>query len=215
VTAYCRLGTVSERQFLTPEARKRTAETIRGVELLTAVEVVVAVRRIALRHLGTSLAFGAFCALAGFTYMWLSPQVYALSTMPLDAALAFVLGTATAASLPWLRRTLTPRFRLVQAAQQGARRAFAELAIDRTRGRSGLLVYVALFERSVVIVPDSGVPEVLVQGPLASIQKELERAVRATDFPAFLAEIARLGPTCASVLPRQADDENELCDHVA
>jgi putative membrane protein len=206
---------VSERQFLTPEARERTAETIRGVELLTAVEVVVAVRRSASRHLGTSLAFGALCAVAGFAYMWLSPQVYAASTMPLDAALAFILGTAAVASLPGLRRTLTPRFRLVQAAQRGARRTFAELAIDRTRGQTGLLVYVALFERSVVLVPDSGVPELLIQGPLATIHNDLGLAVRATDFAGFLAAVARLGPACASVLPRQADDENELCDHVA
>jgi putative membrane protein len=209
------LRTVSERQFLTPEARERTAAAIRGVELLTAVEVVVAVRRSASRHLGTSLAFGALCALAGFAYVWLSPQVYALSTMPLDAALAFGLGTAAMASLPGLRRTLTPRFRLIQAAERGARRAFVELGIDRTRGRSGLLVYVALFERSVVIVPDSGVSEVLVQGPLATLQNDLGLAVRATDFAAFLSDIARLGPLCASVHPRQADDENELCDHVA
>jgi putative membrane protein len=209
------LGWLSERHFLTPAARERAAETIRQVELLTAVEVVVAVRRAASRHFGTSLAFGAVCALAGFTYMWLSPQVYALSTMPLDAALAFALGTAAVASLPGLRRALTPRVRLNQAAERGARRAFAELAIDRTRGRSGLLVYVALFERSVVFVPDSGVPEVLLQGPLAAIRDDLARAVGARDFNAFLTAVARLGPACASVLPRQADDENELCDHVA
>jgi putative membrane protein len=209
------LGRLSERHFLTPEARERTTETIRGVELLTAVEVVVAVRRAASRHFGTSLAFGALCALAGFAYMWLSPQVYAVATMPLDAVLAFALGTAAVASLPGLRRALTPRVRLNQAAERGARRAFGELGIERTRGRSGLLVYVALFERNVVFAPDSGVPEALLHGPLAAIRDDLAHAVHTSDFNAFLAAVGRLGPACAAVLPRQADDENELCDHVA
>lgn len=209
------LRVVSERQFLTPEARQRTTGVIREVELLTSVEVVVAVRRAASRHLATSVAFGTACAIAGFAFMWLSPQLYDLRTMPLDAALAFVLGTALVASLPGVRRALTPRSRLSRAAESGARRAFGELGIERTGGRSGLLVYVALFERSVLIVPDRGVPEALIQGPIAAMRDELSRAVRTTDFEAFLTALSRLGPACGAVLPRQSDDENELCDHVA
>ena len=209
------LVAVSERHFLTPAARDRTAEVIRVVELSTSVEVVVAVRRAASRQFTTSLAFGAGCALAGFAYMWLSPQVYDVRTMPIDAALAFVLGTAVVASLPGLRRALTPRSRLTRAAEVAAPGVFGELGIERTRGRSGLLVYVALFERTVVLVPDRGVPDALMHGPVAAIRDELMLAVRRTDFDAFLAALSRLGPACGAVLPRQADDENELCDHVA
>lgn len=209
------LGKVSERHFLTPEAHERTADAIRVVELETAVEVVVAVRRAASRHLATSLACGMVCALGGLAVMWLSPQLYDVRTMPLDAALAFALGTALVASLPGLRRLLTPPWRLTQAAELSARRAFGELGIERTRGRTGLLVYVALFERSVVIVPDSGVPDVLLRGAIAAIREELAMAVRARDFDAFLGALARLGPACGAAVPRHADDENELCDHVA
>jgi len=206
---------MAERDFLEPGAKQRTADVIRGVEALTSVEVVVAVRRAASRHLGTSFAFGAVCALAGFAFMWFSPQLYDVRTMPLDAALAFVLGLIAAASLPGLRRRLTPRSFLTSAAERAARTAFGELGIERTRQRSGLLVYVALFERTLVVVPDRGVPNALLAGPIASIREELALALRHTDLDAFLAALSRLGPACGAALPRSVDDENELCDDVA
>jgi putative membrane protein len=206
---------MSERQFLEPEAKARATDVVRAVEALTAVEVVVAVRRAASRHLATSFAFGAVVALAGFAVMWLSPRVYDVRTMPLDAALAFVLGTLLAAGVPSLRRALTPRALRRKAAERAARRAFLTLGVERTRGRTGLLVYVALFERTVVIEADSGVPAQTLAGSIAEVRAALELAVRRTDLDGFLAALARLGPSCAAVLPRRADDENELCDHVA
>jgi len=145
--------------------------------------------------------------------MWLSPQVYDVRTMPLDTALAFVLGVVLVASVSSLRRVLTPASLRVARAERAARSAFAELGIEKTRARSGMLVYVALFERTVVLVPDRGVPEALVAA-FEPVRAALAESVRRTDFEAFLAALARLGPTCQPLLPRQSDDENELCDNV-
>ena len=206
---------MSERDFLDPDAKRRTADAIRAAEAQTAVEVVVAVRRRASHHVGTSLAFGLGVALVVLAVMWFSPTVYDVRTMPLDAALAFVLGTAVAASVPSLRRLLTPQSFRSRSVEAAARDAFGALGIEKTRGRTGLLVFVALFEGQVVLVPDSGIPAALVTGPLAATRDDLSAAVTRRDLDAFLTALARLGPACATVLPRQADDENELCDDVA
>jgi putative membrane protein len=206
---------MSEREFLETSAKKRTADAVRAVEAQTAVEVVVAVRRRAARHLETCLAFGVGCALVGLAVMWFSPWIYDVRTMPLDTVLAFVLGTSLCAFLPGLCRALIPKRRLERAAGQAARRAFRALGIEKTRGRTGLFVYVALFERTVVLVPDSGIPTAAVTGPLAAIGGSLGQAVARRDFEGFLLEFARLGPACGAALPRRPDDENELCDDVA
>lgn len=206
---------MSERAFLEPEAKSRTAEAIRAVEAQTAVEVVVAVRRRASHHVGSSLAFGLGLASVVFAVMWFSPTVYDVRTMPLDAALAFVLGTAFAASVPAVRRLLTPRAFRTRSVEAAARDTFGALGIEKTRGRTGLLVFVALFERQTALVPDSGIPGVLVTGPLAAIREELSAAVARSDLDGFLTALGRLGPACAAVAPRQSDDENELCDDVA
>jgi hypothetical protein len=54
-----------------------------------------------------------------------------------------------------------------------------------------------------------------VNGALGSIRQLLELSVARRDIDAFLTALGRLGPACHVLLPRQADDENELCDDVA
>jgi putative membrane protein len=206
---------MSERQFLEASAKQRAADTVRAVEAQTAAEVVVAVRRRASYHVWTSVAFGAVCALAGFAYMWFSEQVYDVMTMPLDAAVAWVLGGLLCALVAPLRRLLTPSSVRRRRAERAAHAAFSALGIDKTRARTGLLVYVALFERTCVLVPDSGVPAAAMAGALGSVRDALDEAVRRVDFEAFLAAVSRLGPACGGLLPRGADDVNELRDSVA
>lgn len=205
---------MSERQFLEAAAKQRTALAIRGVEAQTAVEVVVAVRRRAARYVATSVVFGAACAAVALAVMLLSPQVYDVRTMPLDVALTLVLGAAVSTAAPGLRRALTPNRSLAASVARAAQGAFSTLGIAKTRGRTGLLVYVALFERAAVLVPDTGIPAA-VTGSLAAVERSLTRAVAALDVDAFLAALGELGPACGAALPRRADDENELCDDVA
>jgi putative membrane protein len=206
---------MSERDFLHPSAKLRTSAAIVAIEARTAVEVVVAVRRRAARHIVTILGFGAVCGLVSFVVMWFSPQVYDVSTMPIDIAVTVLLGAGLCASVVPLRRMLTPTRFLLDSAERAAQETFEALGIGKTRGRTGLLVYVALFERAVVLVPDAGVPAARIGETLAGIRAALLASVERRDLDGFLAALARLGPACAEVLPRLAGDENELCDHVA
>jgi putative membrane protein len=206
---------MAERQFLEPSAKRRITACIRTVEAGTSVEVVVTVRRRAERHLATSMVLGSVFAVVTLAILWFSPQVYDVRTMPLDALAAFALGMLLGGLFPGLRRVLTPRSLLRSAAERGARRAFAELSVDKTRDRVGLLIYVALFEREVVILPDRGVPAMFVEQGLTEVRGELQAAVRALNFAAFEAAMSKLGPPASAHLPRRPDDENELCDDVA
>ena len=205
---------MSERRFLEASAKARTADTVRGVERATAVEVVVTVRHRAARHFLTSIVFGVGCAALGFLVMWFGPREYDVRTMPLDVAISLVLGVAVCAAMPGLRRVLTPKKSLRASAERAAKAAFTALGIDKTRGRTGLLVYVALFERTAVLVPDSGLAQPGLAVALAAVGEKLAGAVGHLDLEGFLAALAGLGPTCAVTLPRQSDDENELCDDV-
>jgi putative membrane protein len=201
---------MSEREFLEAAAKQRAKAAVREVEAQTAVEVVIAVRRRAARYVMTSVLFGAACACAGFLVMWFSPREYDVRTMPLDVLLAFLLGAGLVLAVPRLRRLLTPNGRLERNAEAAAKQAFGALGIEKTRGRTGVLVYVSLFERTAVLVPDSGVPEAALTGARAA----LKRAVARLDLADFFGALGQLGPACAAVLPRQPDDENELCDDV-
>jgi putative membrane protein len=206
---------MAERDFFDPAAKERVTSTVRAVEALTSLELVVAVRRRAAFHVVTCLVAGLVVATLAFAWMWWSPQAYDVVTMPLDAALAFALGAGLVASVPALRRVLTPRAARERATERTARRVFSELGVERTRDRSGLLVLVAVLERSVALVADSGVPAELLEARLAPLRARLEQAVARLDFEAFLGALSELGPAAAAALPRRHDDVNELCDDVA
>jgi putative membrane protein len=206
---------LSERAFLLSEAKRRTTESIRALEAKTSAEVIVTVRPAAERHLATSAVFGGGVAALVLVVMLVSPRVYDVRTMPFDALLAFVLAALACHFVPGLKRRLTPKKRLLAAAERGASQAFGELGIAKTRQRSGVLVFVALFERTAVVVADEGVPTTLLGEGYEARVSELARAVAAGDFEGFLAALTAFGELLAGVLPRRPDDVNELTDEVA
>jgi putative membrane protein len=206
---------LSEHAFLEPEAKRRTTDAIVAIEGQTGAEVVVSVRRAAERHVVTSLVFGGVVGVVVLVVMLVSPQAYDVRTIPLDSLLAFFLAALACHFVPALKRALTPKARRVRAAERAARAAFAELGIAKTKQRSGILVFVALFERALVVVADDGVPTALLGEPYEALVSALEKHAATLDFEAFLATLAGLGPLLAGVLPRRPDDENELCDQVA
>ncbi len=205
---------MSERVFLVPEAKERTRDAIRAIEGKTSAEVVVAVRHRAARHLRVSALFGAGIAGVVLLVMLVSPQTYDVRTIPLDVLLAFVLGVGLSQWTEVVRRRLSPARWLDVATERAARRAFDELAIAKTDARTGMLVFVALLERRVSLVPDEGIPSAIAPA-LGSVRAELTLAVERLDFAAFERGLLRLGETLASALPRRHDDVNELSDEVA
>ncbi len=206
---------MSEHAFLEPEAKRRATETIRAIEAQTSAEVVVAVRRASDRYVATSLVFGGGVAAVVLVVMLVSPQVYDVRTIPLDTLLAFFLAALGCHFVPALKRLLTPKARRLAAAERAARSAFVELGIAKTKQRNGMLVFVALFERTAVVVADDGIPVALLGEPYQAAVSTLARNAGALDFEAFLATLLGLGPLLCGVLPRRPDDENELRDEVA
>jgi putative membrane protein len=205
---------VSERAFLEPDAKRRTTDAIRDIETRSAAEIVVAVRLAAERHVATSVVFGAAVALAVLVVMLVSPRIYHVVMMPLDALLAFVLAALACHFVPALKRALTPAARKRRAAERAARRAFEELGVAKTKRRTGVLVFVALFERTAIVVADEGVPATILGEPWAALGSELDGAAKRLDFEAFLAAFGGLGPLVLAALPRRSDDANELSDEV-
>ncbi|HEX6766891.1 MAG TPA: hypothetical protein VF103_15455, partial [Polyangiaceae bacterium] len=177
---------MSERAFLLPEAKRRTTEAIRSIEAQTAAEVVVTVRHSANHYVGSSATFGLAVAALALVVMFVSPQVYDVRTIPLDALLAFLLGAVLCHYAPPLKRVLTSRARRKRALDERARASFTELGIGKTKEHTGLLVVVALFERTALVVPDEGVPTALLGDRYETARADLAKSVESLDFEAFL-----------------------------
>jgi len=206
---------MSRRSFLEQETRSRASDVIREIESRTAVEVVVAVRKSAARYVQSHLLWGALAAILVLAWLLFSPTVYPLLLIPVDTAAAFVFGVVLCALIPGCKMLFVSRRARDEAVERGARALFDELGIANTRDRSGLLVYVALLERRVVLLPDSGIRLEVLGPEYAQAEHGMQAALREYDDQAFLSALVSLRDPLGQAMPRRADDVNELSDDVA
>ncbi len=207
---------MSERNFFEPEASRQAAEVVASVEQLTGAEVVVAVRRSSGRYTGADYLWGALFAFATLLLLLFLPQEFQLWTIPVDVIVSFALAAWISSRSYLLRRTLTLPSTRRGNAESAARACFVEAGVSRTKARSGVLVYVTLLERKVVLVPDIGIDAAKLHAAVADAVVRMEASIGARpDFPAFLAGLGRLGPALEPLVPRTADDVNELADGLA
>lgn len=206
---------MAARAFFDPSARQRASDAVKAVELRTAAEIVIAVRKSSGSYRGVDLGFAAVLSALTLAFLWLSPIVFAPATMSLETAAMFVLAAFVSSSIAPLRRLLAGKRTIRTNVECHARAAFYEQGILRTTGRTGILVFVSIFERTAVLVPDIGVDPAKLGEPYAAAEKAIAHAVARADFDAFITAVESLGPALEAPLPRSADDVNELPDEVA
>jgi putative membrane protein len=198
--------------WLTRETRRRVADVVGEIEKKTSAEIVVTVVPQSASYLHVDLGVGAaFGALALLAYVFL-PIEFPDDMGALSVLVAFAVGTVLAGAIrPVKRRLLTARAKR-DAAHLSACAVFVDQGIARTRRRTGILVFVSLFEREAAIVPDVGVA---IDASFGKGIVAIEDAVRADGSPeAFVKALRKLGDVLAESMPVTEDDTNELPDAV-
>jgi putative membrane protein len=150
--------------FLDATAESAVKQRVAGLERSTGVEVVAAVIARADSYpeipwkafaLGASLALLVAVA-AALT----APGWEAAEAIIETAVIALAVGSAAALATVWiapLARLLLSRARRQAEALQYAQAMFLDAGLQHTPRRDGILLLVALFEREVVVLADSGV----------------------------------------------------------
>jgi putative membrane protein len=137
-----------------------------------------------------------------------------VESIALEGLLAFGLGSVLAAKFDTILRLLSRPSTIESNLHGAARAAFFDLGISRTSGRTGILVYVSLFERRCVLLTDLGIEPAALEPAWSAVKQELEQAVKRRGLPAFQRALQSLGPLLGGVHPRSEDDVNELPDEV-
>lgn len=165
------------------------------------------------RH--TDYLVGLAFAMGSLLVFLFHPARFPLGPYPLVFALIFVAGALLSRSFPALRRALTSRALQLENVRTAARAAFVDDGVSRTRGRTGILVYVSVFERRVELVHDIGVDEAALGEAYTAARRALEGTLaESLEVGIFEDALRRLGPPLAAALPRADDDVNELADGV-
>ncbi len=150
------LGDRYARGFASPTARARVAEAVRAIEATTGAEVVVAVRAVSGEYTEADYRFGTVAGFAALLAFLFYPYEFDTNLFPLIYATTFVAATLLVRRAPPLRRLFVGAARARRAVELAARGELVGLGITRTRERTGLLVYVSIFERRVADVARAG-----------------------------------------------------------
>jgi putative membrane protein len=139
----------------------------------------------------------------------------AASVVGLPAAGA-ALGYLLASVWPELRLRLVPAHTVDHRVQQRAVAAFVEQEVFRTRARTGVLVFLSLRERRVVILADTGISARVEQREWDTITAGIVAGMRrAEPGPALASAIRRCGELLAAHgLGTPPRSRNELSDEL-
>ncbi|MCP3958962.1 MAG: hypothetical protein GY719_14015 [bacterium] len=162
----------------------------------------------ALGALAAAAVFGLVHWLGGF---WGGPAVLWLTLPTFSGAAAGYLLTAWS---PALERWLIPTASLERRVRLRAEAAFLDEEVFRTRDRTGILIFIALFEHRALILADSGIHEKVAEGQWQRLVVSLTSGIRADRTVEALEETIL---ACGRLLEehgvsRRDDDRNELAD---
>ena len=92
---------------------------------------------------------------------------------------------------------------------------FYNSGLYRTREENGVLIYLSVFERRVVVLGDRGIHEKMGNPHWDEVRDRIIRGIRAGRAREGICEAIDLcGKALAQHFPRRADDTNELSDQV-
>lgn len=193
--------------FFSETTKERIGATVEAIESKTRAEVVVAVQPrltgLEAWPLGAAAAL-AYLGLLGYLYL---PIDFSLWVAAGGVPLLFVGTLASTRALDILRRALVPDARERERAVEMARATFQRLGVHETRERNGILVHVTPHDRSIVVLPDRGLREVVSEAKIAALEGCLLGDV---DVDTFEAALRTFGDHLAELQPRGDKTDDEL-----
>lgn len=199
--------------MLSTVERDRIAEAVRAAERGTTGEIVVLVAARA----GLYRSAALLLALAGglvlpWPLILLTPWSAASIVL---AQAALVLAILLATAHPRTRLAFVPCGIRRARAHEAALHEFASRGLARTRGRTGVLIYLAVAEGHAEIVADRAVAaRVPPESWSAAIGALLDALRRDAAAEGLIAAVERVGAILAVELPGSPDDVDELPNRV-
>ena len=222
--------------LLTPEDHTRIQQATQAAEATTRGEIVCVVANEASHYLEVPLAWAAVGALIlpllpltlGVGANWLDQGLRGWSVGHVAASHATVIGVlvgyaliqsllftviALIASIPVVRRALTPRLIRHGHVHQRAVEQFYARDLHKTRERTGVLIYASLKDRMVEVIGDDGINAKVGAHEWDEVVSRLTKGIKAgRPADGFVDAIGACGRLLATHFPAEGVNPNELPD---
>lgn len=215
-------------RLLNADDRRRIEEAVDRAESKTSAEIVCAVATESGRYdraesiIGLALALLAL-GVAHIIYGWSTTaggdwtgSGVSFGWQAFAVVAGFVSGNFLANRVRQVRRLVVGEGEMDAEVRGAAAYAFALGAVANTANRTGLLIYISIFERRVRVLPDEQVREVLGDEEIGRLRDLAVTALRRGDFAgAFVDPLQEAAPLLARALPADRKlNPDELPNHV-
>lgn len=197
--------------MLNGTGRARVEDAVRAAERGTAGEIVVVLDRQASTYPAVPPAYGLLATLlVPWPLVWFT-ALSASQILAVQLAAAFVVLAAAAS----LGLAVVPHAVRRTEGRRAAAREFVGRGLADTRGRTGVLLYVALAERYAEVIGDVAISAEVAEeewrGVIEALVAELsERRLEA----ALVAAVGRIGAILARHVPPGSEDSDELPNRI-
>jgi len=201
--------------YFNDEIREKIAKVIARIESQSHAELVVIIKPRIHGYSEYPLAIGSALAFVALTYFRFSRDFYEDWIVYAGTILCFVLGAALTAGIAPLLRLLVGQKRLRNYAEIMARACFQKGGIHHTRDNTGVLIFIAAWERQIVILPDRGVETAIPPMEWEKIQQDFLGVFRSNN-PAqtFVDKLEAMLTVFNRYVPQVVYDINELPDNL-
>src|SRR6476620_2051770 len=188
------------------------AGCIKEIERNTDAELVIVVRARSGNYAHADYLFGFFIAFLILNFLIFVPFPFPEYLVPVDIAMAFVLGTIVSWRSNSIRRLFSRENYRKQAVRRAAAAMFYEAGIANTNAEMGVLIYLSLMERRLELIADRGVLKRVPAQDWNHQIFELHQVRKEPDPEKFRSAIEQFGEVLATHVPATGENPNELPD---
>lgn len=214
---------------ITDEELKKISSAVKKAESRTSGEIVTAVIKESSDYAFYELAFalvlgGIYFVLsilfAGKLESWLESLFWSYNTTYLITFTGFslfgVIGIGyLLANIPFIDRLIIPKKVMDERVHNRALRHFIESGASYTIDRTGILIFVSVLERKVILLADKGINDKLSSDTWDRIVKSTVSGIKEGKFTeAIINAVNECGSILEKDFPIKKDDKNELSDDI-
>ena len=207
-------------RFLTAAERERVTRCVREVEKNTSAEIVPLVRSSSYYYPAASL-FGSLVVsvliASGLTAAdavlkpWGGLSLVDLWVFPAVFAVSFLVAYPLLHGIPALKRLFIARPEMTEEVHEAALTAFYRHRLAETRDRTGILLFVSVYERRAVVLADKGINLKVPPDTWQQVVDLIVQGIREGRAAEGLCEaVTRCGQIVTALFPVRAGDKDEL-----
>lgn len=196
----------------------RIKKSIEEAELKTSGEIVPVIVNQSRSYIITYFICGLIGYIASLIYIYILTRGWGFDHTAQEILLLQILIItlfAMLGAIPFIRRIIIPKKVMEQNVRTASLSNFIASGLLETRDRTGILIFISLFERNVTILADKGIndhaPPDYWQEQVDSIIKGIKKKKPAD---ALCSAINKMGDKLAEHFPPKPDDTNELSNEV-